>query len=61
MATISFDSRFKVQEQYVLSFFDILEESMRTPKYAPESPYVNEKAKTRSEELLKRICSEQNK
>jgi len=56
MATISFDTKFKVQEQHAASFFDAWEKNIQNPKPIPYSPYVNKESEERGEELLRRIC-----
>lgn len=57
MATVSFDTKFEVQEQYATSFFDAWEKNIQNPRPVPISPYVSKEAEERGEELLKRICS----
>lgn len=56
MATISFDSKFELQKEYVDSFFDALDKMPKMPRI-PDSPYVGKKERERGEMLLKRYCS----
>ncbi len=53
MATISFDSKFELQKEYVDSFFDALDNMPKMPRI-PDSPYVGKKERERGEMLLKR-------
>lgn len=56
MATVSFDSKFELQKEYVDSFFDALDKMPQMPRI-PDSPYVGKKERGRGEMLLKRYCS----
>ena len=53
MATISFDSKFELQKEYVDSFFDTLDNMPKMPRI-PDSPYVGKKERERGKMLLKR-------
>lgn len=46
MATISFDSKFELQKEYVDNFFDALDKMPKTPRI-PDSPYVGKKERER--------------
>ena len=41
MATVSFDTEFMLQEQYVEPFFAAMEQNIKNPKPLPKSPYVS--------------------
>lgn len=56
MATVSFDSKFELQKEYVDSFFDALDQMSKMPRI-PDSSYVGKKERERGEMLLKRYCS----
>ena len=56
MATVSFDSTFELQPQYVEPFFTALEHSAGTNREV-KSPYVSEENRKRGEELLKQFYS----
>lgn len=56
MATVSFDSKFELQKEYVDSSFDVLDKLPKMPRIA-DSPYVGKKERERGEMLLKRYCS----
>ena len=56
MATVSFDSKFELQKEYVDSFFDALDKMPQMSRI-PDSPYVGKKERGRGEMLLKRYCS----
>ena len=56
MATVSFDSTFELQPQYVEPFFTALEQSAGTNREV-KSPYVSEENRKRGEELLKQFYS----
>lgn len=54
MATISFDSKFELQKEYVDSFFDALDKMPKMPRI-PDSPYVGKKERERGGNAIKKI------
>ncbi|MBR1760998.1 MAG: hypothetical protein IJ812_05250 [Schwartzia sp.] len=57
MATVSFDTEFMLQEQYVEPFFAAMEQNIKNPKPLPKSPYVSRQERERGEQLLRKYYS----